>query len=138
MINLEKASGLPIQMREDFTLVFENGLPSVTPTFREISSMRNYIKDPSATYYRRDVYHFYRDGGFPDDKEALHKMGLQYDLTVITPGKIGDAYAKTIGHFHPFQQGTQIRVGEVYEVISGKAIFVIQSASDDLERLGEV
>lgn len=137
MINLEKAAGLPIQMRDDYSLVFENGLLPVVPQIREFSAMRNYLKDPSSTFWRRDVYHMYRDLVLPDHAQALHDANLQYDITVILPGKIGDEFSKTIGHYHPFQEGTNIRLPEVYEVIYGKAVFLFQSASEDLERLQE-
>ena len=137
MINLEKQSGLPIQMRDDYGLVFEKGLPPVTPNVREFSAMRNYLKDSSSTFWTKPVYYMYRNIAKTEDREAIDKSGIQYDITVVLPGKMGDEFSKTIGHYHSFEPGTQVRYPEVYEVLYGRAIFVIQSATPDLEQLQE-
>lgn len=138
MISLEKTSGLPIQMKDDYALVFEGTLPPVTPVIRDFSSMRSYLKDASSTYSRRDVYHMYRDLALPEHRQAIRAANLEYDITVIPPGTIGEEFVKTIGHYHPYKPGTRIRFPEVYEVISGKVFWLLQSASDDLERLRDV
>lgn len=138
MLSLEKNSGLPLEMRDDYSLVFGEGLPPVKPQIREFSAMKNYLKNPAGSYWRKDVYHMYRDLGLSQDLQVIHEAGLEYDLTVIPPGKIGDEFAKTIGHYHPYKHGTQVRYPEVYEVIYGKVFWLLQSASEDLERLEEV
>ncbi|OGE79415.1 MAG: hypothetical protein A2751_05265 [Candidatus Doudnabacteria bacterium RIFCSPHIGHO2_01_FULL_46_14] len=137
MINLEKYSGLPIQMRDDYSLVFENGLPPVTPTVREFSAMKSYLKDPSSTFWNKGVYYMYRNIAKPEDREAITNAGIQYDITVVLPGLMGDEFSKTIGHYHSFKPGTQVRYPEIYEVIYGRVVFIIQSATSDLEQLQE-
>lgn len=138
MISLEKISGLPVQMRDDYSLVFEKGLPPVTPNIREFSSMKNYLKDSTSSYYRRDVYHMYRDISLPDHTAAVREANLEYDITVIPPGMIGQEFVKTIGHYHPFKPGTNIRYPEVYEVLYGKVFLLIQNASLNLQQLQRV
>lgn len=138
MINLEKYSGLPIQMNDDLSLQFGAGMTPVAPAIREFSAMKNFLKDPAVHYDRRDVYHMYRDVARDENREAIHAAGLQYDITIIPPGKMGDEFAKTVGHYHPYKPGTAVRYPEIYEVIYGKVFWVIQSASDDLERLERV
>ena len=138
MISLQKYSGLPIEMDVDFNLEFGNEIGPVTPKIREFPFVKNYLKNPHSPYHRRDVYHIYRDVALLKDKDKIHRSGLEYDLTVIPPGKIGDEFVKTIGHHHPFKAGTQIRFPEVYEVMYGKAFFILQSASADLLRLQDV
>lgn len=135
MISLEKSSGLPIEMRDDFSLVFSATLPATKPDIREFSAMKNFLKDPGSRYHGRQVYFMYRDLALPEHAEAIHEAGLEYDITVIPPGRIGDEFVKTIGHYHPYKSGTKVRYPEVYEVIYGRAFFLLQSASDDLERL---
>lgn len=138
MISLEKASGLPIKMRDNYSLVFEKDLVAPKPQIRQFSSMKNYLKDPGSSYLRKDVYHIYRNIGRTADLKMINKAGLEYDLTVIPPGKIGDEFVKTIGHYHPMKKDTHVRYSEVYEVVYGKVFWLLQSASDDLERLEEV
>lgn len=137
MINLEKQSGLPIQMRDDYSLVFENGLPPVVPNVREFSAMKNYLKNPTSTFWSKAVYYMYRNIAKTQDREAITAAGVQYDVTVVLPGKMGDEFSKTIGHYHSFEEGTQVRYPEVYEVLYGRVFFIIQSATPDLEQLQE-
>lgn len=138
MINLEKTSGLPIQMRDDYSLEFGEGLQPVVPSVREFSAMKSYLKDPNATFWNKGVYYMYRNIAKQEDREKITASGIQYDITVVLPGKMGDEFAKTIGHYHSFEEGATVRYPEVYEVIYGRAVFIIQSASPDLERLEEV
>lgn len=138
MLSLEKYSGLPIEMNEEFKLEFGNEIGPVTPKIREFPFVKNYLKNPHSTYHRRDVYHIYRDIALSKDKDKIHRAGLEYDLTVIPPGKIGDEFVKTIGHYHPYKKETEIRHPEVYEVVYGKAFFILQSASADLLRLADI
>lgn len=138
MLSLEKSVGLPIQIKEDFSLDFGGGLLDVHPDVREFPSMRNYLKDPSSTFSRRDVYHIYRDVCFANDKEKLLAANLQYDLTVMPSGKIGKEFVKTIGHYHNEKPGTGAAYPEVYEVIHGQVFWLLQSASRDFERLEKV
>ena len=42
------------------------------------------------------------------------------NLTVTAPGKIGDEYPKTFGHYHSTQ------VNETYHLISGHAVLILQ------------
>lgn len=137
MINLEKYSGLPIQMRDDYGLEFGAEVPPVQPAVREFSAMKSYLKDPSSTFWTKGVYYMYRNIAKAEDREAITKSGIQYDITVVLPGKMGDEFSKTIGHYHSFKPGTKVRYPEVYEVIYGRVFFVIQSATPDLEQLRE-
>lgn len=138
MLSLEKYSGLPMEMDDDFTLQFGPGIEAPTPKIREFPFIKNYLKNPHSAYHRRDVYHIYRDIALLQDKDKIRRAGLEYDLTVIPPGKIGDEFVKTIGHYHPYKKGTDVRYPEVYEVIYGRAFFILQSASADLLRLQDV
>ena len=119
-------------------MVFGEGLRYETLLVRDFSAMRNYLQDPASTYGRREVYRVYRAVALAADTEVIAAAGLEYDVTVIPPGKIGREFVKTLGHYHPLKEGTRVRFPEVYEVISGKAFFLLQSASEDLERLERV
>lgn len=138
MMSLLKTSGLPIELREDYALVFGAGMNSVQPRIRDFSSFKNYLKDPFSTIDRRDVYHVYPDVALSDDAPAIAAAGLQYDILVIPPGKLGDEFAKTAGHYPSVKPGSQTRYPEIHEVIYGEVYWILQSASDDLERLEKV
>jgi len=141
MISLEKTSGLPISMKEDYSLVLGEGVVSDAqdgPTIREFSKVKNFLKDPGSAYHRKDVYQMYRNVALAKHDGEIRAARLSYDITVIPPGKMGDEFAKTIGHYHEMKPGTGVRYPEVYEVLYGKVFWLIQSATPDLEQLLEV
>ena len=138
MINLEKYSGLPITLKDDFTLQFEKGVEGWPLQTREFSAMKNYLQNPSSSFWNKTAYLMYRNLSLPEHKEQIEKANLEYDITVIVPGLMGREFSKTVGHYHPFKTGTSVRVPEVYEVIYGKVYWLIQSATPDLESLSQV
>lgn len=80
----------------------------------------------------RPLYFMYRDlAKTPADRSWLSSHALRYDVTVIPAGRVGPEFVKTKGHFHPANPaGTGYP--EVYEVLAGKAHFLLQTrdASD--------
>lgn len=141
-IDLAKISGLPISLNDKGWLEFRPPLSPITPKARKISDMREYLADPSANFSGGDVvYHMYGKTHFPADAEKFEKMGIRYDLTVFRPGLIGQEFSKTIGHFHAKKPGTNIAFVEAYEVVLGRAIFIIQKideTDEKKEKLGEI
>jgi glucose-6-phosphate isomerase, archaeal len=64
------------------------------------------------------------------DQELLKKYMYEYDVTVFQPGKVGEEYLKTVGHYHSHVPGLDVSYPEVYEVISGKVDYLLQSEPD--------
>ena len=58
-------------------------------------------------------------------------------MTVIRAGRIGREYIKTAGHYHPLKEGTDTSYPEVYEVLSGRAHYLLQTepGEDGVEAL---
>ncbi|MDD4661985.1 MAG: glucose-6-phosphate isomerase family protein [Candidatus Pacebacteria bacterium] len=54
------------------------------------------------------------------------KEGIRYDITEIPPKTIGEEFVKTKGHYHDDFQ-------EVYIVLEGEAIFLMQKGRDEIE-----
>ncbi len=75
-------------------------------------------KNFPAYYMFRDVY---KEKG---DKEKIAEHGVRYDITYIPPAKIGKEFVKTYGHYHP--KANSVSYPEVYEVLEGKAIYLLQ------------
>ena len=59
------------------------------------------------------------------DHSWLLEHDLRYDITVIFPHIICGEYNKTKGHYHPLSSH-ELTYPELYEVISGQAIYLIQ------------
>lgn len=137
-MNLKKQSGLPISLNEEGLLDFAAPLNKVAPSVRLLQDMKEYLADASADFKKKGVYFMYRGVHLPKDKDSLAKYHLRYDLTVFRSGLIGREFIKTIGHFHPKKPGTKFSFPEVYEVISGQAIIIIQKMDDDFKKLKEI
>ncbi len=80
-----------------------------------------YIKDLEEVLYDKNwfkktdnfpAYYMYRD--------LKRKNNLRYDVTIIPFNMFGKEFPKTKGHYHP--EG----YGEVYMVIEGEAIYLLQ------------
>lgn len=138
MISLQKNAGFQVDLDDEGKLIFGEGVRLVEPKSREFSHMRNYLRDPSSTFYRSEVYDIYRDVARLDDLEKIREAGLEYDLTVLFPGRIGEEFSKTIGHYHPLKPNTGVRYPEVYEVLYGQLALLLQKGSEDLLRVEEV
>jgi len=130
MEDLQKNSGLPIALNEQGFLEFLPPLSSIEPESRKIFDMKDHLADREATFTSNDVYLMYRGVGFGQDQENFKKAALSYDLTVFRPGLIGREFCKSIGHFHAVKPGTNVHFPEIYEVISGRALFLIQKLDD--------
>lgn len=81
---------------------------------RELSGMKGALKDPEATGPDPVYWVFSEISGDPS-------AGGWANLTVIAPGKIGDEYPKTFGHYHP-----ENAPDETYHLINGQGVLVMQ------------
>jgi len=83
-----------------------------------------------------DLYFMYRDFTRKEDKYLFDQYSIRFDITIIPPKSLGKEFNKTAGHFHP-----DAKIGhsypEVYEVMSGKGIYLLQKESKD-EKLIEI
>lgn len=114
-IDLQKISGLPIFFDEKrMNLEFRGDFPFIKKSERTLDELRPYLKNPDVKNWHNPVYYIWRRVHLASD--------LRYDLTLLPPGTIGEEFVKTAGHYHkPYP--------EVYEVLSGRAYFLIQSES---------
>lgn len=149
MIDLEKISGLPIKLTDEGTLAFgkarvfspktgaykEEQLPEVKPAIRKRQDMLPVLMDKDAPVPQEDMYYMYRDVHFPEDEESIRGTGTTYDLTVIPPVMIGKEFNKTVGHYHAIKPGTGLAYPEVYEVIHGHCLFLLQKLDPEFKKV---
>lgn len=139
MMSLEKTSGLPLILTDEWTLEFGEGILPADVQKVELGGARNFFKNQEAGFPRRELYRVYRDLTRLAHKQAFRDFGVQYDLTLIPPGKIGEEFVRTRGHYHATKAGTAVAFPEVYEVVLGRTLMLLQSADPpDFERLREI
>jgi len=110
--------------------------PLPVPQPRTIGEIRGVLMDP-ACECREPLYYMYRDlSRSPGDRAWLRSEGLRYDVTVIPARTLCGEYVKTKGHHHP-PDPRGIPYPEIYEVLGGRAHFLLQTQAADDVRLVE-
>ena len=100
------------------------------PDVRKLSDMKEVVFDKEWLAKAEDVdlYYMYRDLFLSRaDREKLIEQGLRYDITIIPPGTLGCEYMKTAGHYHPLVPGGSVTYPELYEVLDGEALYLLQN-----------
>ena len=108
----------------------EFGGKAIAPDIRRLFDMQEVISDRSWLAGAEDfeLYYMYRDLFLSRaDKEKLLSQGLRYDITIIPPHMLGREYIKTAGHYHPIVPGSSVTYPELYEVLEGEALYLLQS-----------
>jgi glucose-6-phosphate isomerase len=75
-------------------------------------------------------YDFYKAIVKDNNKAEFTKANLRYDSTVIMRGCADKEFKKTAGHFHHLIPGKNMSYPELYQVIKGTALFVMQKVDD--------
>ena len=149
VLDLQKISGLPIVFDEkNLVLEFQGDFPFIKKSERRLDELRPYLKNPEAKNARPNdcsvgrgpdsVYYVWRYAHLKNGDEKIKAHNLRYDLTLIPPRKIDGEFAKTAGHFHKNKTGTNLPYPEIYEVLSGRAYFLIQSPGKDTKNIKAV
>lgn len=99
----------------------------VQPVQRRVSQMKMQFADPEAAQKAIDsgdpvLYEF--STLLNDEKKGT----LAFGSTIIYPGKIGDEYYMTKGHFH-----TILDSAEVYYCLSGKGFMMMETPEGDVD-----
>lgn len=127
-IDLSDLAGFDLWLG-DGLLRFGPGTLAVEPAERRLSDASAVLLYPGET--GPDVlYRMYRGTGAADDQRAMGSQGLRYDITVVYPGTIGSEYVKTVGHYHPRVPGQPWTYPELYQVLSGRAHFLLQKGGE--------
>ncbi|MFH1586874.1 MAG: glucose-6-phosphate isomerase family protein [Candidatus Diapherotrites archaeon] len=127
MIDLYK-SGLPLKM-DGVNLVFGDGLDKVGPDARALDWMKKVVMDSSLNE-PKEFYYMYRAISKDEDREKFGEYEIRYDITIIPPLRLGKEFNKTFGHYHPKPEGSDYSYPEVYEVLHGKAHYLLQNEKD--------
>lgn len=127
-----EASGLPIDFdRQKQVLRFVDGLTCAGSSFKKAGQMRNLLFDARDLDEEEPYYGAYRDICFDNDRQKFLDQDTRYDITAIRPGTINGEFKKTSGHFHGYIPGTSYTYPEVYEVLQGRAAFVMQKSTNN-------
>lgn len=97
---------------------------------RKIKELKPYLYQSSSvkkSQENKNAYLIYRGICFKKDKEIFKLNNLRYDVTLIYPFIFGEEFNKTLGHWH--------KTPEIYEVLSGQALFLIQGPKNSAQKI---
>ena len=124
-----KDSGLPLYMDEGSHVIALSGLLKFDGMGRKaVGKMTGLLRDEKGLNPEEAFYDVYRGIRYPEDEQLLASHDIRYDITVIMPGQVNGECKKTSGHYHGWNPEHTNTYGEVYEVIAGTAMFVLQKA----------
>jgi len=115
MIILEDYLGIEID--DNYNLRIDGYI--VKPSIRKKSEMKDVLLEYDGK--EENLYYMYRGVFRREDRKIFEKYRIRHDITLIPNKIVGIEYNKTYGHYHPNNYA------ELYEVIRGEAIFIMQS-----------
>ena len=121
-------SSLPLDFERGFTIPFDlkTGMSAaVAMGKRHLSDMKGMFADARAEAREIEagdplIYEFY---SLPAPN---HGGDLAFGCSIVYPGKVGDEYYMTKGHFH-----TILETGEVYYCLSGHGYMMMENPEGD-------
>jgi glucose-6-phosphate isomerase, archaeal len=130
MKDLTPISGLTLKFDPE-CLQFAFGTEVRDPIYgtRSADQIRKVLLDPDCEL-PEIIYWMLRDLGRKDLPDFKQTAGLRYDISVFRSDHFGREFMKTSGHYHPIIPGGNISWPEVYEIIDGKALYVLQKVND--------
>jgi glucose-6-phosphate isomerase, archaeal len=128
--DLTEVSGLPY-LFDDSTHHSIFGPEARDPLYgvRTDDEIRKVLLDDDALL-PKIVYWMMRDTGLKDGPHRKQTHDLRYDISVFIAAMFGREYLKTSGHYHPAASDGGPAYPEVYGVLSGKAIYLLQKVQD--------
>ncbi|HEY3397453.1 MAG TPA: glucose-6-phosphate isomerase family protein [Armatimonadota bacterium] len=138
MIDLTSVAGLPLKFDEQ-TNAFSPGAGVRDPLYatRELDALRPILADPDCEG-PEIIYWMYRNLGLKGDERLLQTHRLRYDISTFVPCKLGREPMKTSGHYHPPVYRGGPAYPEIYEVLYGEALYLLQKVADYEAGPGEV
>ena len=93
--------------------------------------MRGVLRNPN--YDREEAFYSFFEGiALKEDVPAFQEFGLRYDLIIVRPGTAAGEFKKTSGHYHSVVPGRDVSYPEIYEVLQGNALFMLQRCDSAL------
>lgn len=138
MTDLSDLAGYPLKFdTETVDVSFGPEMRMPQYSTRELDALRPVLLDPEAE--GPDViYWMYRNTGLPEDAALYEAHDLRYDLSAFRAVTLGPEFMKTSGHYHPMIPGTRFAFPEVYEILHGEALYVMQTVNDHAATAEEV
>ncbi len=133
-----KMFGFPVGFNaaDDKLVLLEDDVRFEESARKFSKGMFGLLADDSYSVEDEPYYDFYKAICRKGDLDKFEARKLRFDSTVIMAGCAGGEFKKTAGHFHCQIPGGNMSYPELYQVIKGTAVFVMQKV-DDENKTGE-
>lgn len=122
-------SGLPLYLDEENHVMAVSALLKMDGFGRkETGKMTGLLAEEENLPVEEPFYDVYRGIAFPKDEEVFACHDFRYDITIIMPGQVNGECKKTSGHYHGWTPRRTNTYAEVYEVIRGTALYILQKS----------
>lgn len=122
-----KYFGIPVSINDKDILDYNRDAVKCDDYKRKYAEAMNSLLYSSEQLVEHEPYYdFYKAICRKEDDQLFSKKNLRFDATVILPGKTGNEYKKTAGHFHKNIVDEKHSYPELYQVVYGKALFIMQ------------
>ncbi len=128
-LNLSKSAGIPLILSGMIPII-KADLNHPEKEIKKYNDYKKFFKDSSLDK-NINLYYVYRNYCLNKDKAIFKKYGVRYDVTVIGKEIVGKEAPHTIGHIHK-QNSQGLRQNEIYQVISGSALFLLHDTKNKL------
>ncbi|HIH23282.1 TPA: glucose-6-phosphate isomerase [Candidatus Micrarchaeota archaeon] len=115
----------PLKIELDGARLHVNGAPHPS-SVRKLGQMQEVLMQHVEPKSEEDfnTYWMYR--------KVFFSHNIRFDITLLPARMLGGEYMKTYGHYHPkAQDESGLGYPEIYQVLKGKAIFVLQEKNKD-------
>ena len=136
--NLQEACGLPVAFDVDTCeLILGEGLNKPSYCVRNLHDLdavwASPVEDEDRVIYR------YTSGLHLDgDARAWAAANVAYGIVIFPAGVFGGEYVKSSGQYHPPIPPSNMATPEIYTVLSGTGLFLLQKARPPYDRIEEV
>jgi glucose-6-phosphate isomerase len=107
------------------TLRFSSSVIIEKKAGKSLNQMRSLMCNPEQAADEL-LYEFYAGVFNREDAGIFDRSGLRYDIIMVHPGQIGGEFKKTSGHIHKQSPDYKTGYPEIYEVLYGTALFMVQ------------
>lgn len=125
-------------MSNQNTSQIQYGEMTRTADIRWLYDIKDVIYDKDWFQFQEnfELYYMYRDlYKNESDYKIIKQNNLRYDITIIPPKMLGAEFIKTAGHYHPIINESDLSYTEIYQVLEGKAVYLLQKTKLDNESL---
>ena len=134
-MDLTKTFGLPVSLEgADYRLKFGEGIEPEDRSSKYLQQVIGLLYKPDAALGKDELSYSFCPGIYKEEHKTLFKSrDYANGITVLMPvtnDATGGECRKNSGHYHGITEGHTLPYPEAYEILTGKAVFLLQKSTN--------